>query len=180
MNKLVYRCTIVFEGFEKMERGLSEKYTEKISPVKRHMDHMVDIGAKPGLIKPQFNTMTSDVIKLFAYAAREYMEKNKNCQLNDFVNVAYKNRKQGEQNPSACFQKAPSKQKIRDRELCHPIYSGMAAPTADGGACVIVCNQAFIQKHALYARAVEIVAQHMVTDMPTSFGRSFIDLSGFR
>lgn len=163
-----------------MERGLSEKYNDKISPVGRHMDHMVDIGAKPGIIQPHFNAMTSDVIKLFAYAAREYMEKNKDCKMADFVNISYKNRKQGAQNPRACFQKPATKQKIQERELCHPIYAGMAAPTADGGAAAIVCNQKFLDRYQLKHRAVEIVAQHMVTDMPSSFGRSFMDLSGYR
>lgn len=51
-------------GFEKMERGLSEKYHDRVSPVKRHMDHMVAIGASPGLINPQLNAMTSDVVKV--------------------------------------------------------------------------------------------------------------------
>ena len=53
-----------YAGFEKMERGLSEKYHDRVSPVKRHMDHMVSIGAAPGLINPQLNTMTSDVVKV--------------------------------------------------------------------------------------------------------------------
>jgi len=53
-----------YTGFEKMERGLSEKYHDRVSPVKRHMDHMVSIGAAPGLINPQLNTMTSDVVKV--------------------------------------------------------------------------------------------------------------------
>lgn len=53
-----------FQGFEKMERGLSERYNDRVSPVKRHMDHMVSIGAAPGLVNPQLNTMTSDVIKV--------------------------------------------------------------------------------------------------------------------
>lgn len=47
-----------------MERGLSEKYHDRVSPVKRHMDHMVAIGAAPGLINQHLNTMTSDVIKV--------------------------------------------------------------------------------------------------------------------
>lgn len=174
-----YDCVLAV-GFEKMERGLSEKYHDKVSPVQRHMEHMVDIGAKPGLIQPHFNAMTSDVIKLFAYAAREYMEKNKKCQLEDFVNISFKNRKQGEQNPRACFQKAPTKKKIRERELCYPIFSGMAAPTADGGAAALVCSRKFLEENDLQGRAVKIAAQHMVTDMPSSFGKSFMDLSGYR
>lgn len=163
-----------------MERGLSEKYHEKVSPVKRHMDHMVDIGAEPGLIQPHFNAMTSDVIKLFAYAAKEYMEKNPSCTVKDFVNVAYKNRKHGEQNPKAALQKAPPKSKIDERELCHPIYAGMAAPTGDGGAAVIVCSRRYLNRLKAPDRAVEIIAQHMVTDTPSSFGKSFMNLSGFR
>lgn len=174
-----YSCVLAV-GFEKMERGLSEKYSDKVSPVGRHMDHMVDIGAKPGLIKPYFNAMTSDVIKLFAYAAREYMEKNKRCSLNEFIDIAFKNRKQGEQNPRACFQKAPTKKKIAERELCHPIYSGTAAPTADGGAATVVCSERFVELNNMNNRAVEIAAQHMVTDLPSSFGRSFMDLCGYR
>ena len=47
-----------------MERGLSEKYTDRESPVGRHMEHMVQIGAEPGLVSPYLNTMTSDVIKV--------------------------------------------------------------------------------------------------------------------
>ena len=96
------------------------------------------------------------------------------------LNIAYKNRKHGEQNPRAGLQKAPTKEKIKERELCHPIYSGMAAPTSDGGAAAIVCNKKFLEKNGLESRAVEIVAQHMVTDMPSSFGQSFMDLSGYR
>ena len=53
-----------FEGFEKMERGLSERFHDRASPVKRQMDHMIAIGATPGLVNPQLNTMTSDVIKV--------------------------------------------------------------------------------------------------------------------
>ena len=53
-----------YAGFEKMERGLSERYHDRVSPVKRHMDHMVAIGATPGLINPQLNAMTSDIVKV--------------------------------------------------------------------------------------------------------------------
>ena len=66
-TKLRYFCCLFFffcKGFEKMERGLSERYKDRVSPVKRHMDHMVNIGAAPGLVNPQLNSMTSDVIKV--------------------------------------------------------------------------------------------------------------------
>lgn len=53
----------MYVGFEKMEHGLSEKFTDKTSPIKNHTDTLVDLGADP---KPlhRMNTVTSDVIKV--------------------------------------------------------------------------------------------------------------------
>ena len=82
-----------------MERGLSERYNDKVSPVGRHMDHLETLGAKPGHIKPGFNKMTSDIIKMFAYAGREYCQQYPNAKYEDFVNIAAKNRVHGTQNP---------------------------------------------------------------------------------
>ncbi|XP_005110322.1 non-specific lipid-transfer protein [Aplysia californica] len=167
-------------GFEKMEGGLSEKYTDRTSPVKKHMDHMVDLGAKPGLISPNMNDMTSDVIKLFAYAAQEYMKKYPKGAQEALVQIAYKNRKQGVNNPRASFQKEMDMKTIATKAmLCPPITFGMTAATADGSAAVIVCSENFVKKHKLQDRAVEILAQNMVTDLPNSFERSFMDLSGY-
>lgn len=47
-----------------MERGLSEKYQDRTSPIKRHVDHLVQLGADPGLVNPNINAVTSDVIKV--------------------------------------------------------------------------------------------------------------------
>lgn len=166
-------------GFEKMERGLSERYTEKASPVGPHMDHMVKIGAKPGLIQPHMNNMTSDVVKLYAYAAREYMKKYPNTKLSDFVEIAYKNHKQSVNNPKASISKELPREVIASKlMLCEPITFWMSAPVADGGASAVVCSEEFMIKNNLQDRAVEIVGQSMVTDMPSSFGKSFMDLSG--
>jgi len=166
-------------GFEKMEKGLSERYPEKVSPVGRHMDHMVKIGAKPGLIQPRMNNMTSDVVKLYAYAAREYMEKYPHTKLEDFVDIAYKNHRQSVYNPKASISRELPKSDIADKlMLCEPITFWMSAPVADGSAAAVVVSEAFVRKHNLQDRAVEIVAQHMVTDLPGTFGKSFMDLSG--
>ena len=74
-------------GFEKMERGLSERYPDKVSPVKRHVDHMEDLGAKPGICAEGLNHLTSDVIKMFAYAARQYCDKYPDTKFEDFVAI---------------------------------------------------------------------------------------------
>lgn len=167
-------------GFEKMEGGLSERYTDRISPVGRHMDHMVAMGADPGVIQPRMNRMTSDVIKLFAYAAREYMDLYPQVTIEELAKIAQKNRKQGENNPRASFQKAPDiKSIVTKAVLCHPITFGMTAATADGSAAAIVCSEDFVRRHRLENKAVEILAQHMVTDLPSSFANSFRDLCGY-
>ncbi|KAL3870088.1 hypothetical protein ACJMK2_042701 [Sinanodonta woodiana] len=167
-------------GFEKMERGLSERYTDRTSPVKRHMDHMVNIGADAEIIQPHMNNMTSDVIKLFAYAAREYLEKYPNAKSEDFVEIAFKNHKQSVNNLNASISREIPRDQIRSKlMLCSPITFWMSAPTADGSAAAIVCSEDFMKRHNLQSRAVEIIAQHMVTDMPSSFGKSFLNLSGY-
>lgn len=166
-------------GFEKMEKGLSERYTDRASPVGPHMDHMVKIGAKPGLIQPHLNNMTSDVVKLFAYAAREYIQKFPNTHSEDLVEIAYKNHKQSVCNPKASISKVIKREDIAEKlMLCEPITFWMSAPVADGGAAAVVCSEEFLRRHNLQNRAVEIVAQHMVTDLPSSFGKSFMDLAG--
>ena len=46
-----------------MEHGLSEKFTDKTSPIKNHTDTLVDLGADPKPIH-HMNTVTSDIIKV--------------------------------------------------------------------------------------------------------------------
>ena len=138
-------------GFEQMEGGLSERFPEKVSPVKRHVDHMIDLGAKPGVVRQGLNNITSDVIKMFAYAAREYNQKHPGVKFSDYVDIAHKNRLHGAQNPKCCFPRATTKESIgeRKRMLCDPITLGMAAPTCDGGAAAVVCSERFMRKHNL-------------------------------
>ncbi|KAK6183067.1 hypothetical protein SNE40_010615 [Patella caerulea] len=167
-------------GFEKMEGGLSERYTDRTSPVKRHMAHMTSLGANPDLIQPRMNNMTSDVIKLFVYAGREYLQKYPSAKYEDFVEIAYKNRKQGLNNPNASLPRLPSKDTISKKAvLSYPITFWMSAPTADGSAAAIVCSEDFVKNNGLQGQAIEIKAQHMVTDLPSSFDKSFMDLSGY-
>lgn len=172
-----YRCVLAL-GFEKMERGLSERYKDRVSPVKRHMDHMVNIGAAPGLVNPQLNSMTSDVIKLFAYAAREHSQKYGST-FEQCARIAYKNHKHSIHNPNACLRKElPLSSITHSKLICKPITYAMSAPTADGSAAAIVCSREFMESNEMQNKAVEILAQQMVTDLPSSFDKSFMDLAG--
>jgi sterol carrier protein 2 len=95
------------------------------------MDHMVNIGAEPGLIQARMNAMTSDVVKLYAYAAREYLEKYPEANIDDLVNISYKNHKQSVNNPKASISKILPHSDIKDKlMLCYPITFWMSAPVA--------------------------------------------------
>ena len=43
------------------------------------------------------------------------------------------------------------------------------SPTSDGSACAIVASEDFVHQRGLEAQAVEIVAQSMFTDFPSTF-----------
>ena len=42
-------------------------------------------------------------------------------------------------------------------------------PTSDGSGCAIIASEDFVKKHGLEYKAVEVVAQRMVTDLPGTF-----------
>ena len=58
-------------GFEKMERGLSERYTDRASPVERHRASLIEMGADVRPVTPKMNNMTSDVIKVGTFVSVE-------------------------------------------------------------------------------------------------------------
>ncbi|XP_010801801.1 sterol carrier protein 2 isoform X1 [Bos taurus] len=89
--------------------------------------------------------------QMFGNAGKEHMEKY-GTTLEHFAKIGWKNHKHSVNNP----------------------------PTSDGAAAAILASEAFVQKHNLKPKAVEILAQEMVTDMPSSFeGKSIIKMVGF-
>lgn len=114
---------------------------------------------------------------MFAYAAREH-SRLYGTKFDQYARIAQKNRKQGSNNPFACFQREVSMDEVTKRTLLHPITLAMSAMTGDGGAAAIVCSEKFVHLRGLQRNAVEILSQHMVTDIPSSFGKSFQNLCG--
>ena len=47
-----------------MDHGLSENFTDRMSPIKGHVDHLKTLGVQPGPLNPQVNSVTSDVVKV--------------------------------------------------------------------------------------------------------------------
>lgn len=43
------------------------------------------------------------------------------------------------------------------------------SPTSDGAGAAVLASEGFVRKHGLEAKAVEIIAQEMVTDLSTTF-----------
>ncbi|XP_073645799.1 sterol carrier protein 2 isoform X5 [Tursiops truncatus] len=89
--------------------------------------------------------------QMFGFAGKEHMEKY-GTKLEHFAKIGWKNHKHSVNNP----------------------------PTSDGAAAAILASEAFVQKHGLKSKAVEILAQEMVTDMPSTFEeKSIIKMVGF-
>ena len=46
-----------------MDHGLSENFTDRVSPIKPHIDHLEALGVQSGPLNPHVNSVTSDVVK---------------------------------------------------------------------------------------------------------------------
>ena len=118
---------------------------------------------------------------MFAYAAREHMHKF-GTSADAFTQIAYKNHKHSVNNPYAAVQKEfPLQQIKKSRVMLSPIRRLESCPTGDGAAAVVVCSDTYLAKHPqLKSQAVAILAQALVTDLPSSFaGNSYLSLSGY-
>lgn len=161
-------------GFEEMDRGLSEPFSEKTSPTSQQFERMFELGAAKGKLKPYLNNFTSDIIKVFAHAAREYKDAFGVGSAEDWARVALKNRIQGGGNSRASLHgRSTSLEKVLAPAtlLLDPITSQMSAPTADGAAACIIVTEAVLATlpARTQARAVELCGQSMVSDLPSSF-----------
>ena len=115
--------------------------------------------------------MTENVIKMFGEAAIEH-QKLFGTTNEHFAKIAYKNHKHSVNNPYAQMQKEIPMDVIlsKKRQLYGPLTIFQACPVADGASCAILCNELFLEKNPhLKTTAVEIVAQTIVSDLPSTF-----------
>jgi acetyl-CoA acetyltransferase len=158
-------------GFEKMEKGsLGMKYDDRTMPMDKHFETMVEKrGFAPAPPAPQ----------MFGNAGREYMERY-GTSAESFARIGEKNHRHSVNNPYSQFQDEYSLQDILDAPMVHePLTKLQCCPTSDGGAAVIVASERFVREHGLQEQAMEIVAQAMTTDFPSSFEGSDMKLVGF-
>jgi acetyl-CoA acetyltransferase len=159
-------------GFEKMERGsLAMKFADRTYPIDRHLAAMHEV--RPGEGHPFAPEM-------FGNAGREHMERYGSAP-EHYAWIGWKNHKHSVNNPYAQFQDEYTLQQIKDAPMIHePLTKLQCSPTSDGSAAAIVASERFVDKRALWDRAIEIRGQAMVTDTPTTFlrPRSVINLVG--
>ncbi|XP_060527211.1 sterol carrier protein 2 [Cylas formicarius] len=159
-------------GFEKMERGsLGAKYMDRANPMEKHlelMSELVDMDGSP---------LTA---QMFGNAAIEHIRKY-GTKPEHFAKVAYKNHKHSVNNPNSQFRDEYSLQQILESPKVYgPLTKLQCCPTSDGAAAAILASEAFVKKHGLEKRAVEILGMEMTTDLPSTFEeKSSIKLVGY-
>jgi acetyl-CoA acyltransferase len=150
-------------GFEKMSKGsLGATFMDREQPTVRHF------GALAELYEPQMPAAPY----MFGAAGMEHMEKY-GSEPDHFAWIGWKNHKHSVNNPYAQFQQEYSLDEIKEAKVIYeplPLTRLQCSPTSDGSGAAIVCSERFLDEHSELAdRAVEIVAQSMVTDTPETF-----------
>lgn len=169
----ISECVLAL-GFEKMARGAlgggSDGGDFKTSPVARHYGVMAE---RHGF------EMTPPTAQIFGNAAREHMERHGTTEA-QLAAVGAKNHRHSVNNPYAQFQDAYTVDEILAAKTIHrPLTKLQCSPTSDGAAAAVVVSEAFVRRHGLEERAVEIAAQSMTTDTGESFDSgSCIDVVG--
>jgi acetyl-CoA acyltransferase len=151
-------------GFEKMEMGsLGMKYTDRTPAMDKHFMRMFE------LREPEASPFAP---QMFGNAGRDHMQKYGSTP-EHFAWIGWKNHKHSVNNPYAQFQTEYSLQEITDAKMIHePLTKLQCSPTSDGAGAAIVASERFVDEHDLWARAIEIVGQSMVTDLASTFDES--------
>jgi acetyl-CoA acetyltransferase len=153
-------CVLAF-GFEKMQRGSIEMgWADRAHPMDRHLEALAK------LYPPE---QTPFAAQLFGDAGREHMELF-GTTVEQMAAVAVKNHRHSVNNPKAQFRDEYTVEEVLASPRVHfPLTRLQCSPTSDGAAAAVVVSEERLADLDSAARAVEIVAQSMVTDMSSSF-----------
>jgi acetyl-CoA acetyltransferase len=159
-------------GFEKMSSGsLDAIFNDRTPPTGRHFKTMK---ARHGIARAPLNA------QIFAWAGREYLERYRNAPPDLFAAIATQNHRHSVHNPFAQFQTEYSLDEVlAAKTVFEPLTKLQCCPTSDGGAAAVLASEAFVQRHGLANRAVEVVGQAMATDRSSTFGPSDMSLVGY-
>ncbi|XP_034358909.1 sterol carrier protein 2 isoform X1 [Arvicanthis niloticus] len=167
----IAHCVLAL-GFEKMEKGpLGGKFSDRSHPIDKHVDVLIN---KYGLSAHPL------AAQLFGCAGKEHMEKY-GTKVEHFAKIGWKNHKHSVNNPYSQFQDEYSLDEImKSKQVFDFLTILQCCPTSDGAAAAVLSSEEFVQKYGLQSKAVEIVAQEMVTDLPSTFEENnIIKLVGY-
>ncbi|XP_042531649.1 sterol carrier protein 2 [Dipodomys spectabilis] len=149
-------------GFEKMTKGAIEVdlANDCTHPVYKHVEVLANkYGVSAHPITAQ----------MFVGAGKEHMEKY-GTKIEHFANIGWKNHKHSVNNPYSQFKVEYSLDEImKSRRVFDFLTILQCCPTSDGAAAAVLASEEFVHKYGLQSKAVEIVAQEMMTDLPSSF-----------
>jgi len=135
---------VVVAGFEKMQHGVLLNVHPEDSPE-------VAMG-------------TTVLPMRFALMGMKHMQRY-GTTLEQFARVAVKAHDHAAHNPKAQYPKPMSlEQVLGSRMICDPITVYQCSPTTDGAAAVVVCSEAWLQRHGR-GRAVRLLASGLVSDV---------------
>jgi acetyl-CoA acetyltransferase len=154
-------CTLAL-GFEKMQAGsLGTTYDDREQPMQQHLLAMAELR---DLYFPPAPWM-------FGAAGLEHNEKYGST-VDHFVKIAAKNHRHSVNNPYAQFQDEYTLDEIKSDKVIYPaaeLTRTMCSPTSDGSGAAVLASEEFVEKNGLGDRAIEIVGQALVTDVPGTF-----------
>ncbi|HWT24359.1 MAG TPA: lipid-transfer protein [Solirubrobacteraceae bacterium] len=149
-------------GFEKMERGsLKMHFPDRVNPMDKHIEAMYE------LVPEERSPFAA---QLFGNAGREHMRLFGTTR-EQIAKIAEKNHRHSVDNPFAQFQDEYTLDEILASPMVHdPLTRLQCSPTSDGSAAAIVVGERFLdERNGMAGRAIEIVAQSMVTDLESTF-----------
>lgn len=152
-------------GFEQMTKtAMTASGDVPVTTIDRHLDVLKAHGVAEAPLMAQF----------FGQAAAEHMRRHGTTR-EQLAAVAVKNHEHSTRNPYAQFQVPYTLEEVlADRPVHGPLTRSQCSPMSDGAAAVVVVSEQYA-----HDRAVEILAQALVTDDPASFGAgSMIDVVG--
>ncbi|MFC4127933.1 lipid-transfer protein [Nocardia rhizosphaerae] len=162
-------CTLAL-GFEKMQKGsLGSTFDDREQPMMRHLLALAEL--------QEFAMPPAPY--MFGAAGKEHMQRY-GTTAEQFAAIGVKNHRHSVNNPYAQFQKEYSLEDVlAANQIYGPLTKLQCSPTSDGSGAVVLASEAFVDRHDLAERAIEIVGQSMVTDLASTFAsNSAINLVG--
>lgn len=162
-------CTIAL-GFEKMQPGsLPSLWDDREQPLGKHILALAEIS----------EVLFPPAPWMFGAAAREHMQKF-GTTAEHFAKIGLKNHRHSVNNPNSQFRDEYTLDDIQaSRMIYDPLTKLQCSPTSDGSGAAILASEAFVDRHGLADRAVEIVGQAMTTDFASTFDGTCKGIIGY-